>query len=103
MRLALCKASVLRKCLAACRILTHFTPITKHHSLLYSVAGSINLMQVMSEYNCKKMVFSSSATVYGETNANPIKETEPLGATSPYGRSKLMVEDMLRDQCKADP
>ena len=67
------------------------------------MAGSINLMQVMSEYNCKKMVFSSSATVYGETTANPIKETEPLGATSPYGRSKLMVEDMLRDQCKADP
>ena len=67
-----------------------------------SVAGSVNLMQVMSEYNCKRMVFSSSATVYGETTANPIRETEPLSATSPYGRSKLMVEDMLRDQCKAD-
>jgi UDP-glucose 4-epimerase len=72
------------------------------NSLACSVAGSVNLMQVMSEYNCKKLVFSSSATVYGETDANPIKETEPLGATSPYGRSKLMVEDMLRDQCKAD-
>ena len=68
----------------------------------YNVAGSINLMQVMSEYNCKQLVFSSSATVYGETNANPIKETEPLMASSPYGRSKLMVEDMLRDLCKAD-
>ena len=60
-------------------------------------------MQVMSEYKCKQMVFSSSATVYGETTANPIKETQQLGATSPYGRSKLMVEDMLRDLCKADP
>jgi len=68
----------------------------------FNVAGSINLLQIMSEYNCKKLVFSSSATVYGETDANPIKETEPLSATSPYGRSKLMVEDMLRDQCKAD-
>jgi UDP-glucose 4-epimerase len=59
-------------------------------------------MQVMSEFSCKQLVFSSSATVYGETKANPIKETEPLTATSPYGRSKLMVEDMLRDQCRAD-
>ncbi|KAJ1474549.1 hypothetical protein T484DRAFT_1831938, partial [Baffinella frigidus] len=59
-------------------------------SLYYdnNVAGSINLVKVMAEYNCKRMVFSSSATVYGDARASPIKEDHPLSATSPYGRSK---------------
>jgi len=67
-----------------------------------NVAGSINLAKVMAEYGCKKMVFSSSATVYGDAQNCPIKESDHLCATSPYGRSKLIVEDMLRDTCAAD-
>jgi UDP-glucose 4-epimerase len=73
--------------------------------LLYfenSVSGTINLCQIMAEYGCKKMVFSSSATVYGDPASVPILENFPLEATSPYGRSKLMVEEVLRDIYTSD-
>ena len=67
-----------------------------------NVVGSLNLFEVMAEYDIKKIVFSSSATVYGDPTTVPIKEDFPLSATNPYGRSKLMIEDILRDLHKAD-
>ena len=62
-----------------------------------NVYGTMVLLEVMSEFNCKKIVFSSSATVYGEPKSVPITEEFELSATNPYGRSKLMIEDILRD------
>jgi len=62
-----------------------------------NVYGTINLCEVMAENNCKSIVFSSSATVYGDTKNTPIDESFPLSATNPYGRSKLFIEEMLRD------
>jgi UDP-glucose 4-epimerase len=59
-------------------------------------------VKVMGEYGCKRMVFSSSATVYGDARESPIGEDHALSATSPYGRTKLWVEEMLRDTCAAD-
>jgi UDP-glucose 4-epimerase len=57
----------------------------------------------MAQYDCKRLVFSSSATVYGDPQELPIKEDAPTGATNPYGRTKLFVEEMLRDLHSADP
>jgi UDP-glucose 4-epimerase len=68
-----------------------------------NVAGSIKLFQTMAEFGVKRLVFSSSATVYGDPQAVPIAEDFPLSATNPYGRSKLMVEDILRDLGRAAP
>ena len=62
-----------------------------------NVSGSLTLFEVMEEYKCRKVVFSSSATVYGDPASVPINETFPLSATNPYGQSKLMVENALRD------
>lgn len=59
--------------------------------------GTLVLLDVMKEFNCKKIVFSSSATVYGDPATTPIKEDFPLSATNPYGRSKLFIEEILRD------
>jgi UDP-glucose 4-epimerase len=56
----------------------------------------------MNDYNVKNIVFSSSATVYGDPHKVPITEDFPLSATNPYGRSKLMIEDILRDLYVAD-
>lgn len=67
-----------------------------------NVAGTINLLRVMTKYNCKKLVFSSSATVYGDPHSVPIQEHFPLSATNPYGRSKLIIEDILRDLYASD-
>lgn len=68
-----------------------------------NVIGAVNLLQVMAENEVKNLVFSSSATVYGDPASNPIAETFPLSATNPYGRSKLMIEEMLRDLYRSDP
>lgn len=68
-----------------------------------NVGGTINLCHVMDAFNCRKLVFSSSATVYGDPASVPITEDFPLSATNPYGRSKLMVEDCLRDLFVPDP
>lgn len=68
-----------------------------------NVTGSINLFQVMAEFAVKRLVFSSSATVYGDPHTVPIAEDFPLSATNPYGRSKLMVEDILRDLGRSAP
>ncbi len=70
------------------------------HPLRYyenNVCGTVQLCQVMREYDCKAIVFSSSATVYGDPKTVPIKEDFPLSATNPYGRSKLFVEEILKD------
>ena len=62
-----------------------------------NVIGTINLLQAMSHIDCNEIVFSSSATVYGESNQPPFSETMPISPVSPYGRTKSMVEDILRD------
>jgi len=68
-----------------------------------NVSGSVALFECMAEAGVKTLVFSSSATVYGDPHAVPIGEDFPLSATNAYGRSKLMIEDVLRDTAKADP
>lgn len=68
-----------------------------------NVTGTITLCQVMAEHNCKKLVFSSSATVYGGNNISPLNEEMPVGATTnPYGTSKYMIELILTDLQKSD-
>jgi UDP-glucose 4-epimerase len=68
-----------------------------------NVAGSVTLFQAMQRHQVKTLVFSSSATVYGDPQSVPISEHFPLSATNAYGRSKLMIEDMLRDLIVSDP
>ncbi|MCP5203163.1 MAG: UDP-glucose 4-epimerase GalE [Pseudomonadales bacterium] len=65
--------------------------------------GAISLLRAMQGAGVTDLVFSSSATVYGDPRSNPISEDFPLRATNPYGRSKLMIEDMLRDLGAAEP
>lgn len=68
-----------------------------------NVTGTITLCQVMAEHNCKKLVFSSSATVYGGNNISPLNEEMPVGATTnPYGTSKYMIELILSDLQRSD-
>lgn len=67
-----------------------------------NIIGTLVLLEVMKEYNCKKIVFSSSATVYGNPISLPIKEDFNLSATNAYGRSKLFIEEILRDLYKSD-
>jgi UDP-glucose 4-epimerase len=64
--------------------------------------GTLTLCEVMRNHGCKRMIFSSSATVYGEPQSVPIREDSPLSPTNPYGRSKLMVEEILRDLHDSD-
>jgi UDP-glucose 4-epimerase len=68
-----------------------------------NVEGTLTLCEVMARHNVFNLVFSSSATVYGDPHSVPITENFPLSATNPYGRSKLMVEEILRDLGKTDP
>ncbi|XP_031267075.1 bifunctional UDP-glucose 4-epimerase and UDP-xylose 4-epimerase 1 [Pistacia vera] len=68
-----------------------------------NLIGTINLYQVMSKYNVKKMVFSSSATVYGQPEKIPCVENYPYMPMNPYGRSKVYCEEMGKDIQKADP
>jgi len=67
-----------------------------------NVCGTINLLKVMNQYDCKRIVFSSSATVYGDPASVPITEDFPTSATNPYGRTKLFIEEILKDQSFAD-
>lgn len=67
-----------------------------------NITGTINLLMTMKKYNCKKIIFSSSATVYGTAETMPLNEDSPLGVTNPYGRTKLVIEDMLRDLHASD-
>ncbi|HRH79797.1 MAG TPA: UDP-glucose 4-epimerase GalE [Thiobacillaceae bacterium] len=69
-----------------------------------NVAGTVTLCQVMAAAGVKNIVFSSSATVYGDPHAVPIREDFPVGATTnPYGRSKFIIEEILRDLHVSDP
>lgn len=67
-----------------------------------NLINTITLLEVMNEFGVKKIVFSSSATVYGVATQMPLKEGMPLGAINPYGRTKLFIEDILRDLYIAD-
>ena len=68
-----------------------------------NVSGTLSLLQAMERAQVRRVVFSSSATVYGDPAVVPIAESAPLTATNPYGRSKLMCEDALRELHSADP
>lgn len=74
-------------------------PIEYYHN---NITGTLVLLKLMKRYNCKKIIFSSSATVYGTPKEVPIKENFPLSTTNPYGSTKLMIEQILQDVCIAD-
>ncbi len=74
-------------------------PIEYYHN---NITGTLILLNLMRKYNCKKIVFSSSATVYGNPKELPIKEDFPLSTTNPYGSTKLMIEQILQDVAVAD-
>ena len=75
-------------------------PLRYYHN---NITGTLNLLEVMQAHGCKRMVFSSSATVYGSPKTVPIRENFPLSTTNPYGSTKLMIEQILRDVFVADP
>ena len=75
-------------------------PIEYYHN---NITGTLLLIQAMRKAGCKKIVFSSSATVYGPVNKAPYTEDMPTSATNPYGYTKVMIEQILRDVCVADP
>ena len=68
-----------------------------------NISGTLTLLRVMAEFGCKQIVFSSSATVYGMNNEAPYHEEMPTSATNPYGWTKVMQEQILRDISAADP
>lgn len=67
-----------------------------------NIVNTLSLLEVMREFGVKKIVFSSSASVYGKSEAMPVSEDAPLCAISPYGRTKLFIEEMLRDLYASD-
>lgn len=74
-------------------------PLRYYHN---NITGTLILCEVMQKYGVKKMVFSSSATVYGMNNVSPLTEELPLSTTNPYGSTKLMIENILRDLYVSD-
>jgi len=102
--------SAMRAALAGCRAVIHFAGLKAVgesvaqplHYYDNNVCGSVALFSTMAEMGVNTLVFSSSATVYGNPHAVPIREDFPLSATNPYGRSKLMTEDILRDLALAN-
>lgn len=74
-------------------------PIEYYHN---NVTGTLILLDTMRKHGCKKIVFSSSATVYGNPKTVPIKEDFPLSTTNPYGTTKLMIEQILKDLYVSD-
>src|SRR5690606_12638967 len=68
-----------------------------------NIAGTIQLLQAMQAAGVKRLVFSSSASVYGAPDAVPIREDAPLRTTNPYGRTKLVMEQLIGDVCASDP
>ena len=74
-------------------------PLEYYHN---NIGSTIILLEVMKKYGVKNFVFSSSATVYGDAKVVPINEESPLSATNPYGRTKLMIEEILRDLYNSD-
>jgi len=75
-------------------------PLRYYHN---NLTGTLILCEVMAAAGCRKLVFSSSATVYGDPASVPIREDFPLSATNPYGRTKLFLEEILRDLHRSDP
>jgi len=73
-----------------------------HEYYKTNMCGTLNLVNAMLQFNCKTLIFSSSATVYGKPDKVPIEENHKLMATNPYGRSKIMVEDLLQDLYLSD-
>jgi len=74
-------------------------PLLYYHN---NITGTLNLCSVMADHGVKNIIFSSSATVYGDPATVPITEDFPLSCTNPYGRTKLMIEEILRDIHSAD-
>ena len=74
-------------------------PLAYYHN---NITSTLLLCSIMQKFNVKKMVFSSSATVYGDTDLVPIQENSPLSATNPYGYTKLMIEQILQDLSNSD-
>lgn len=74
-------------------------PLAYYHN---NITGTLNLCKVMAKHGVKKLVFSSSATVYGKPKKLPIEEDFPLSATNPYGRTKKMIEEILQDLAISD-
>ena len=68
-----------------------------------NLTGTFNILQTMKKYGCTKLVFSSSATVYGIPETVPVKEDFPLSAINPYGSTKLIIESLCREMAAADP
>src|SRR5512138_543694 len=68
-----------------------------------NITGTLNLLQAMQAAGVKRLVFSSSATVYGDPERVPVTEDAALGVTNPYGRTKLVMEQLIGDLCTADP
>lgn len=68
-----------------------------------NVSGTLGLLRALTEGDCRRFVFSSSATVYGDPDYLPIDESHPRRATNPYGRTKLQIEEILEDLARADP
>lgn len=75
-------------------------PLRYYHN---NLTGTFNLCEAMEAHGCRNLVFSSSATVYGDPKSLPIREDFPLSATNPYGRTKLILEEVLRDLHAANP
>jgi UDP-glucose 4-epimerase len=94
-----------------CDVVIHFAGLkavgdSVEKPLLYydnNVIGSFRLLAAMKNCGVNTLVFSSSATVYGEPKKLPLRENHPLSATNPYGRTKIIVEDLLRDVYRANP
>lgn len=74
-------------------------PVRYYHN---NLTGTLHLLQLLTKYDCKNFVFSSSATVYGLVKKMPVTEKVEIGATNPYGRTKLFIEEFLRDLHKSD-
>lgn len=68
-----------------------------------NISGTITLLQQMRQASVNRIVFSSSATVYGTSETVPVREDAPLGTTNPYGRTKLVMEQLIGDVCEAHP
>jgi len=100
----------LREAMRGCEAVIHFAGLkavgeSVRRPLEYydnNVGGTLTLLRVMDEEGVRRLVFSSSATVYGEPETLPLREDHPLRPTNPYGRSKWMIEEILRDLCRSD-
>lgn len=75
-------------------------PVRYYHN---NLTGTLHLLNLLQQHGCKNFVFSSSATVYGLVKQMPVTEDAQIGATNPYGRTKLFIEEFLRDLNKSDP